>query len=212
MLAASEEQPPALQLSQPMPRPGKGEAVRLELGQSELVLEQCAGSCSLLWSNGREARRYILGLSATGQLSLELRAPRVALSVVPREMITIVPRARLRGFLTLPLVPTVVWRDGVGKQQTLVELYPQALQGHWHESTGHVAQCSASWLVRFPFQGGEPQVVVPLRIYNDSQGPVCPGQLEMTISDDDLVELRGAILVRPKRLRWNGSSMREVTE
>jgi hypothetical protein len=211
MLAASEENPAVLQRSVPLPCPGHGEACRVELGRSEIVLERCRGSFALLWSDGREARRYILGLSSTGQLSIELRAPRMPLQVVPRETITVVPGARLRGFVCLPLVPTVVWRDGVSKQQNLLELHPPALQGHWHEERGHVAQCSASWLVRFPFQSGEPQVVVPLRIYNDQSEPACPGNLEMTITDDDLIELRGAILVSPKRLRWSGSRMVEAS-
>lgn len=209
MLAASEENPAAPQRSMPLPRPSHGAASRVQLGRAELVLERSRGSYSLLWSDGREARRYVLGLSASGQLSVELRAPRLPLHVVPRELITIVAGARLRGFLCVPLVPTVVWRDGVGQPQTLIELHPPALQGHWHEETGHALRCAASWITRFPFQSGEPQVVVPMRIYNDCSEPACPGEFELNITDDDLIELRGTIIVRPKRLRWSGSRMQE---
>lgn len=212
MLAAPEENPATLQRSVPLPRPSHGAASRVQLGRAELVLEHSRGSYSLLWSDGREARRYVLGLSASGQLFVELRAPQFPLYIVPRELMTIVAGARLRGFLCVPLVPTVVWRDGVGQPQTLIELQPKALQGHWHEDSGHALRCAASWMVRFPFQTGEPQVVVPIRIYNDGREPACPGQLELTITDDDLIEMRGAILVRPKRLRWSGSRMQEGNE
>lgn len=210
MLAASDDNPTALKRSVPLPRPSHGSASRVQLGRAELVLENARGSYSLLWSDGREARRYVLGLSTSGQLSVDLRAPRMPVHIVPRELLTIVPGARLRGFLCVPLVPTVVWRDGVDKPQTLIELHPTSLQGHWQEDSGHAFRSSASWMVRFPFQTGEPNVVVPVRVYNDDPEPACPGQLEVSITDDDLIELRGAILVRPRRLHWDGSRMVEA--
>jgi len=196
----------------PLPRPTHGTASRVQLGRAELVLEHSRGSYSLLWSDGRESRRYVLGLSQSGQLSVDLRAPRLPVHIVPRELITIVPGARMRGFVTIPLVPTVVWRDGVGQPQTLIELHSPNLQGHWHEETGHSLRCAASWMVRFPFQTGEPQVVVPLRLYNDSSEPACPGQLELAITDDDLSESRGSILVKPRRMHWRNSRMTESSE
>jgi hypothetical protein len=209
MLAAQEEQPAALARSMPLPRPTQGSASRVQIGRAELVLEHCRGSYSLLWSNGREARRYVLGLNASGQLSVELRAPRLPVHIVPRELMTIVPGARMRGFITVPLVPTIVWRDGLLPPQRLIELHPANLQGHWQEAIGHSLRCAASWMVRFPFQTGEPQVVVPMRLYNSLREPACPGELELRLADDDLIELRGAILVRPRRLEWTGESMVE---
>lgn len=191
----------------PLPRPAHGSASRVQLGRAELVLEHSRGSYSLLWSDGREARRYVLGLSDSGQLSVELRAPQLAVHIVPRELITIVPGARLRGFVVLPLIPTVVWRDGLGETQTLIQLHPPSLHGHWHEETGHLLRCAASWMVRFPFLTGEPQVVVPLRLYNETSEPACPGEIEIEFSDHDLLELRGAILLAPRRMKWSGSRM-----
>lgn len=209
MLAASEDNPAALARSMPLPRPAPGTASRVQLGRAELVLEHTRGSYSLLWSDGREARRYLLGLPKTGQLSIELRAPKLPVRIVPRELLTIVPRARMRGFMAVPLVPTVVWRDGLDQPQTLIELHQPNLEGHWDEASGHTIRTAASWLVRFPFQTGEPQVVVPLRLYNDGADPACPGALELEITDDDLVELRGAIVVRPRRMRWLDGRMKE---
>ncbi len=212
MLAASEPNPAALARSMPLPRPSPGAASRVQLGRAELVLEHSHGSYSLLWSDGREARRYLLGLSKSGQLSIELRAPKLPVRIVPRELLTIVPNARMRGFMTIPLVPTVVWRDGRNQPQTLIELHQPSLQGHWDESSGHSIQTSASWMVRFPFQTGEPQIVVPLRLYNATSEPACPGHLELTIRDEDLVEIRGSIVVRPRRMRWSDSDMKECTK
>ncbi|MGK0205375.1 MAG: hypothetical protein ACI9S9_004463, partial [Planctomycetota bacterium] len=66
--------------------------------------------------------------------------------------------------------------------------------------------------VRFPFQTGEPHVVVPIRLYNTSSEPACPGKLELEITDDDLLELRGSIVVRPRRMHWADQRMKECTE
>ena len=206
MLAAPDDMPAALARSVPLPRPAHGEASRVQIGRAELVLENRRGSYSLLWSDGREARRYVLGLTEQGQLTVELRAPRLRLAVVPREVLTIVPGARLRGYLTVPLVPTLVWRDRLAQPQTLLELLPKTLQGVWDEQRGHSFRCSASWLTRFPFQTGEAQCVVPMRLRNVGADPACPAELDVHVTDDDLVEMRGTILVRPQRLCWNGAT------
>jgi hypothetical protein len=196
----------------PLPRPSPGAASRVQLGRAELVLEHSNGSYSLLWSDGREARRYVLGLSNLGQLRIELRAPKLPVRIVPRELLTIVSKARIRGFMTVPLIPTLVWHDGRNQPQTLIELLQPNLQSHWDESSGHSIRSASSWLVRFPFQTGEPQIVVPLRLYNATSELACPGHLELKINDEDLVELRGSIVVRPRRLHWSGSSMKECTK
>lgn len=212
MPAATEPNPAVLARSMPLPRPSPGSASRVQLGRAELVLEHSGRSYSLLWSDGREARRYVLGLSDTGQLHVELRAPKLPVRIIPRELLTIVPQARMCGFITVPLIPTLVWHDERRKPQKLIELLQPNLQSHWDESSGHSIRSAASWMVRFPFQTGEPQAVVPLRLYNDTSDPVCPGHLQLTITDDDLVELRGSIIVRPRRLRWADSSMEEFTK
>ncbi len=194
------DSPAALSLIVPLPRPVRGGAARVRVGGSELVLEHARGCHSLLWSDGREARRYVLGLDARGRLTLELRAPRLPLRVVPREAWEIVPAARLRGYLTAPLVPPIVWRAGGGTPKTLVELHPRGLAGAFHERDGHAFRCAVTWLSRFPVRTGEPQVVVPLRLYNRTRAPICPGELAIELDDAHLVPLRGAIVVRPQRI------------
>lgn len=195
-------EPTALALNVPLPHMRDDGAARVQLGRIELVLERARGGHSLLWSDGRESRRYVLGLSDRGRLCIELRAPRMPVHVVPREVLTIVPGARLCGYVTVPLVPTLVWRDLGNAPTVLLELHPKELRGCWDEASGHSLRCSASWLVRFPFRTGDPQVVVPLRLHNASREPVCPGHLPLQLHDRDLVAMRGSIVVRPQRITW----------
>lgn len=190
----------ALSLVVPLPRPQRGNASRARVGNAELVLERARGAYTLLWSNGREARRYVLGLREQGHLQLELRAPRLPLHLVPRETLTLVPGARLCGYVTAPLIPTIVWRDDSGNAETLFELHPPELQGQWEEDTGHALRCAVAWLVRFPMRSGEPRVVLPLRLSNHGNSAVTPGRLRVRLTDADLTPLRAAIVTRPHRI------------
>ena len=208
MLVAPEDPPNALARVVPLARPAMGAASRVRLGRAELVLEHTRGGYSLLWSDGREARRYVLGLGDRGQLSVELRAPRLPLRIALRELVTIVPGARLRGYLHVPLVPTVVWRDRLDHAQALLELLPPQLQGTWEEGLGTSFRCSASWLVRFPYQSGEPVAVLPIRLYNVGEAPASPAELPLTVRDDELHSLRGALVLAPRRLVWHGDELR----
>lgn len=201
------ESPNALALNVPMALPRRGDATRVQLGRAELVLEHARGGYSLLWSDGRETRRYVLGLRDDGRLRIELRAPRLPVEVVCREALTLVPGARLCGYVTIPLVPTLTWRGADGAAVTLVELHPQELRGQWHEHRGHSFRCAASWLVRFPFRTGDPQVVVPLRLYNAAAEVVCPAHLPIACTDRELVAMRGSIVVRPQRLTWRSAEL-----
>ncbi|MCB9878543.1 MAG: hypothetical protein H6835_13175 [Planctomycetes bacterium] len=190
----------ALPLVVPLPRPQRGDASRAQFGNAELVLERARGGYSLLWSNGREARRYVLGLGPQGHLQLELRAPRFPLHLVPRETLTLVPGARLSGYVTAPLVPTLVWKSAPAAGETLFELHPPELQGQWEEDSGHAMRCAVSWMVRFPMRSGEPRVVLPLRLRNAGNQVVTPGRLRVRITDADLTPMRGSVVTRPHRI------------
>lgn len=202
MLAVSADNPAVLARSLPLPRPARGDATRVRVGSAEIVLERTRGGDSLLWSDGREARRYVLGLHDSGQLSLELRAPRLPLCAIPREVLTLVPGARLRGYVMLPLVPTVVWRDRLRPPETLIELLPATLEAQWDERHGHSFRCAVSWLTRFPFPSGSALAVAPLVLRNRSAEVVCPGRLDVAFGDNDVHELRGALVLEPRRIVW----------
>lgn len=198
--------PAALSRSVLLPRPQHGEAERVQMGRAEIVLENRRGSYSLLWSNGRESMRYVLGLTDRGHLSIELCAPRYPLACMPREAMTLVPGARLRGYVTVPLVPTVIWRTRPDSPERVLELMPQELEGVWTEAAGHAFRVPVTWMTRFPFASAEPHCVVPVRLQNASDAMLSPSQLDIRVQDSDLVEMRGAMVVRPRRITLHAST------
>ncbi len=195
---------PSLSLLVPLPRPARGETARVHLGSSELVLEGVRGGHSLLWSDGRQARRYALGLGAAGHLTLQLRAPKLPVRIVPREVMSVVPNGRISGYVFVSLVPTLVWHDDDGHSHALVELFPNDLAAEWDEETGHSFESASPWCVRFPMRNGEPRAIVPIRLVNASGEVVSPANLPITLGDADLFERRGSIVVAPRRLVWLG--------
>jgi hypothetical protein len=199
--------PPPLSLLQPLPRPHRGGATRTRVGSAELVLENVRGGYTLLWSDGRQARRYALGLADFGHLALELKAPRLPVRVVPRETITVVPGGRLAGYLDVSLVPTLTWRGESGRAETLIELHPPELTCEWDEQTGHSFRCASSWLVRFPMRRDEPRIIVPLRVRNDGSTALSPAFIALHLRDEDLQPTRGSIVVRPTRYHRVGDSL-----
>lgn len=205
MTLAPDDDLTTLSRAVPVALPAHGHATRVQVGRAELVLENRRGSFSLLWSDGREARRFVLGLCERGALTVELRVPRLPLRCVPRDVVTLVPGARLRGYVTVPLVPTVMWRAPGASPEPLVELLPDDLQGVWDERDGHAFQVDVGWLSRFPFRSGAAQAVVPLRLANAGEQVASPGHLDVSLSDDGLWELRGALVARPQRLVFGGS-------
>jgi hypothetical protein len=176
----------------------------VQLGSSELILEAVRGGHSLLWTNGRTARRHALGLADFGHLTVQLRAPKLPVHVTPRELMTLAPGARLAGYVQVSLVPTLQWHDENGQSRVLLEVHPEDLAAEWDEDHGHVLAAASPWLVRFPMRNGEPRVVVPIRLHNDSHDVCSPAALPMQLDDAELATLRGCIVARPRRLRWRG--------
>ncbi len=195
---------PALPLIVPVPQPKRGSSERIQLGTGELILESVRGGHSLLWSDGRQARRFALGLADTGHLTLELRAPRLPLRVVTREVITLVPGGRLRGYLQVPLVPTIVWHRDGGPPLVLIELPLRELAAEWDDREGHSYRCPSALHVRFPMRSGEPRAVVPVHLANPGETVASPPHIPLQLLDAELVALRGSVVVIPRRLRWVG--------
>lgn len=206
----SMETSETLHFQTPLPRPQRGGSTRVQLGCNELVLESVRGGHSLLWLDGKEARRFVLGLDADGLLLLQLRVPHLPICLVAREVLSIVPGGRLRGYLQVPLVPTVVWQPVVGAAVPLVELPPRELGAEWDEGEGARFRCTSSLHVRFPMRSGEARAIVPVVLQNVGDEVVSPGHLPLQLKDEDLQELRGSLVVRPKRLVWTGRSWADV--
>jgi hypothetical protein len=193
-----------LPLTTPLPRPSPGSSVRVQFGGSELVLEASRGGHSLLWHDGRESRRFALGLDASGALSLAQRAPRQPLRLVVRETVTLAPGGRLRGYVQVPLVPTILWHPALGEARPLIELPSRELAAEWDDREGTVMRCTSSLFVRFPMRGPSVRATLQLRLTNPTSGVASPAFVPIRIEDRELRERRGAISALPRRMQWNG--------
>jgi hypothetical protein len=169
-------------------------------------MEHVRGGHTLLWSDGRDSRRYVLGLRSDGQLQLQWAATRLPVRCVVRDVLSVVPGGRLRGYLQLPLVPTMVWTAADGSRELLIELLPRELAAEWDDAAGHLFRCQSPWLVRFPMRSGEPKVVIPVVLNNADAAVLSPAHLPLALRDDELVSMRGSVIVRPRRLRWVGDT------
>lgn len=196
----------ALRLRVALPRPGRAASTRVHLGTSEVVLEAVRGGHCLLWTNGKQSKRFVLGVPDRGALTLELRAPKYPVRVVPRESIAIGPGGRVAGYLQVALTPTLTWSERQGAAgEVLVELPPEDQTAEWEERGGFVLHASSPWFVRFPLRNGEPRAIVPIRMVNRTASVQMPPFVEVALRTDELTALRGSVVVAPRRLRWTGS-------
>lgn len=187
-----------------LPRPARGGSTRVQVGNHELVLEAVRGGFSFLWTNGRTATRHIFGLAPQGELMLQLKAPSLPVRILSREAVTVVPGARVAGYLQVSLVPTLLWRAADGGSQVLVELAPEDQVAEWDAESGHSLHTSSPWFVRFPMRSGDARAVVPVRILNRSSEVMQPPFFGVLLRDDELVAMRGSIVASPRRLVWRG--------
>lgn len=184
--------------------------MRARLGRYELVLESVRGGHSLLWSDGQQARRYAIGLGSFTRLELELRPPPHPCRVVVRESLVLGPGGRLRGYVQVPLLPVLCGIDAHGQRAPLLELGNQELAGEWDEARGVQFRVSSPWHVRFPMPTGEPRAVLPLWLKNVTHEVALPADFVVPLAPDELVEVRGSLLLRPRRLRWQAGQWQEA--
>ncbi len=172
------------------------------------MLEGMRGGLSLLWTDGREARRFALGVAPGNDLALALRAPRLPVHVAARETIALGPHGRLRGYVQIPLVPTVMLMSSAASEpQVLLELPTRGLAPEWDDRSGTVYRAVSPLHVRFPVPASEPRAIVPLWIANPTASVACPGQLPIDLVDAELRVLRGSVVAGPRRLRWSGDAL-----
>jgi hypothetical protein len=202
-----DERPPAVLLSTPLPRPLRGSSTRVRCGTNDVVLEAVRGGHTLLWSDGRQARRFSVGLGDDATLTLELRAPRLPLRIVVREVLALAPGSRLRGYVQVPLVPTIVWHPANGDALPLLELPVADLAPEWDDRAGTVLRAVSPLHVRFPMRNGEPRAIVPLWFGNPTSTVASPGYVPLSLEDRELHALRGSIVASPRRLRWTGEHL-----
>lgn len=194
----------------PLPRPGRGSSTRVQIGSHEVVLEAVRGGYAFLWTNGRTATRHIFGLSAAGELWVQLKVPKLPVRILSREAVAVVPGARVAGYLHVSLVPTLVWRDAQHGSHVLLELPPEDQVAEWDEESGHSLHASSPWFVRFPMRSGEARAVVPVHVLNRSSAIMKPPYFAVLLRDDELVAMRGSIVATPRRLLWRGEPVPTV--
>jgi hypothetical protein len=192
-----------------LPRPQPGQSGRFRLGRVELVLEPVRGGYSLLCLDGTQARTWSLGLARDGELWLACRVPRWPLRIALKDTLVLVPKSRVRGYVHVPLVPTLCWRTPDGAEATVAELLPPLLSAEWDELRG---TCTQSWtsplFQRLPPADGEPRAMLPLTIRNDGPRMQSPESLPVALADAELQACRGHLVAPPRRLHLGE---REVT-
>lgn len=185
----------------PLPIPTRGTSQRFRLGRIELVLEPVRGGYSLLCLDGESARTWSLGLTGQGSLWLQCRLPRWPLRVSLKDTLVLVPRSRVRGYVQVPLVPTLVWRAPNRVDGVVAELLPAALSAEWEESSSAVVlRWSSPFLQRLPLPDDMPRGMVPLWIANRSEAIQGPETLPVSVHDDEMRPCRGHLVAAPRRL------------
>jgi hypothetical protein len=185
---------PALRPRTPLPLPARGGVVRVRCGPFEALLEPVRGGFVFVWSDGRQAQRLHLGLCVGGQLHLELRSPHGRVNVTPREPVVVAPGARVRGYLVVPLVPTLVWRGADGVEAPLHAFAPDVLAAEWHAESGHGFAVMSPWCARFPAHASNQlQAVLPVRVRNDRRSPHEVAAVPLA-ADAALVACRGGLV------------------
>src|SRR5262245_5114556 len=184
-----------------LPLPVRGESVRGRLGRLELVLERGRGGFALLCLDGQEARSWSLGLVEGGELWLSCRVPRWPLRVALKDTLVLVPGARVRGYVHVALVPTLIWRAADGGEATVAELLPPQLFAEWDEAHGTCTQrWSSPFFQRLPPTDAEPRAVLPLTVRNMGNRMQSPETLPVSLRDQELKPCRGHVVAAPRRL------------
>jgi hypothetical protein len=119
-------------------------------------------------------------------------------------VISLVPGGRLRGYLQIPLVPSLVWHRDGSRPSILIELPPRELAAEWDDREGHSFRCPSSLHSRFPMR--------ELRSVRRRAGRALQSQWDRGVAAAHsaaaarrrLSELRGTVVVKPRRLRWVG--------
>lgn len=185
----------------PLPLPARGQSQRFRLGRIELVLEPVRGGYSLLCLDGDAVRTWSLGLSNEGSLWLRCRLPRWSLRVTPKDTLVLVPRSRVRGYVQVPLVPTLLWRAPGRPDGVVAELLPGSLSAEWEDASGEVVlRWSSPFLQRLPLPDELPRAVVPLFVHNEGDAIASPDGLPVTVRDEEMRACRGHLVAAPRRL------------
>jgi hypothetical protein len=184
----------------PLPRPRRGQSSRIRCGKLELVLESVRGGHVLVSHDGVDGRRWSLGLGDGAQLALVLKVPSYPLGVATRETLALTPGGRVRGYVQVPLVPTVMCWNEDGGEAALIELLPKGLAAEWEERGGFVQRWVSPFLHRLPQAGEELVAVVPVWVRSLAAEPLGLGEIPIALRNEELREQRGLVFAAPRRI------------
>jgi hypothetical protein len=186
--------------------PQAGESCRYRLGALELLLERGRGGYTLLAHDGARSRTWRLGLDGGGSLWFACRLPRFPLRLRLRETVALAPGGRIRGYVTLPLVPQLLWRQPGEPDAALAELLPAELVAEWDAAHGEVAQqWQTPLLQRLPPPGDLRVAFSPVVLRNPTKEVQSPTNLPLRVADADLAVCRGHLLAPACRFRIEGA-------
>lgn len=171
------------------------------MGSFEFVVETVRGGVVLLVLDGKEARRWFLGLGTDDVLAVEPTVPQHPLCLVLRDRIALAPGAALHGYVLVPLQPSVLLLRAGRALGTIAGVQTDALSAEWSEEEGSVVlRTLVHFLHRIPLQADPFTAVVPLVLHNPSDSMIHPTELPLRLRGEDLRELRKRLFAAPRRL------------
>ncbi|MEY4675372.1 MAG: hypothetical protein RL148_3156 [Planctomycetota bacterium] len=193
-------------------RPPHGGSARVRIGSFEFVVETVRGGVVLLVLDGKEARKWFLGLSPHDELAVEPTVPQHPLRLVLRDRVALAPGAALHGYVAVPLQPSVLLVRAGKVLGTIAGVQTDALAAEWSDEEGAVVlRTLVNFHHRIPQHADPFAVVAPMVLHNHSEAMIHPTELPLRLRSEDLRELRKRLIAAPRRLQCaDGSAWSET--
>jgi hypothetical protein len=203
MVPSSSEPPPQREVQ--LPRPERRGSTRIHVGTLELILETARGAQVLICNDGRQARRWSLGLTADAALAAVFGAPAHPVHLTPPDVIALAPGGRVHGYVFVPLVPRIEIRRAGHGPELLAEILPAELSAEWDDTEGFLLRTQSPFVLRQPVPSRLMRVVVPIVLRNRTGHTVQVDAIPVHLTESELRAQRGQWFAPPRRLTWVGS-------
>lgn len=186
-------------------RPSHGGSARHRAGSFEFVVETVRGGVVLLVLDGKEAKKWFLGLGPQDTLAVEPMVPEHPLRLVLRDRVALAPGACLHGYVSVPLQPSVLLVREGAVLGVIAGIQPDSLAAEWSDGEGSVVlRALVHFHHRMPLQADPFSAVVPLVLHNRSDVMLHPAEIPLRLRSHDLRELRKRLIAAPRRLIADG--------
>ena len=192
-----------------VPLPQEGETTRIQKGALSLLLRRERGALCLVTrerphDGGEEQEKlHYLGLPKHGELQLLARAPEYRVRVRVRDQLTLAPGGRIRGYVAVPLPHRLVWKKPNGRLEPLLDVLPRELKTSWlgeGAGGGYIHEVESSFHLHRHQVRADTLAMVPVLLLNTCDHALSPAELTLSLRDQDLRVLGGAIIASPRRL------------